>query len=313
MIKEELYFDSRDNESKIHAIKWIPQEKPVCILQIVHGMAEYVDRYHAFAEFLAQQNILVVGEDHLGHGKSIGNYPKGYFCRRDPATVVVRDIHRLKKMIQEEYPGIPYFIFGHSMGSLITRNYISRYGMGIDGVIISATAMTPKSLLKVSGVLIKVLNFLQGPKHTSKFLDKMAFGNYCQKIENPVSEFDWLSKDSSQVEKYNEDPLCGFILTINGFKTLRELNMRLYDQENLNKIPKNLPVLFLYGSDDPVGDYGKAVKEVYDSYVQIGIENVMIKCYENDRHEILNETDKEMVMRDIYQWLEDECQAGGRL
>lgn len=301
--KEEFYFCSRDNESQIHAVKWIPDHKPVCIVQIVHGMAEFVERYNLFAEFLAEKDILVVGEDHLGHGKSIGKNPPGYFCRRDPATVVVRDVHRLKKMIQEDYPGIPYFIFGHSMGSLITRDYLSRYGTGIDGAIISATAMTPKATLDVSGILIQVLGFIQGAKHASKFLDKMAFGSYCKKIDNPVSSFDWISKDTTEVEKYNENPLCGFIFTVNGFKMLRELNLRLYSKENLDKIPRDLPIHFVYGSEDPVGGYGKFVNEVYDSYMAMGMKNVTIKCYEGDRHELLNEIDKEAVMHDLYEWI----------
>lgn len=305
MKKEEFYFDSRDNESKIHAVKWIPDEKPVCILQIVHGMAEYVERYEEFAEFLVQHNILVVGEDHLGHGGSIGNNPKGYFCRRDPATVVVRDVHRLKKLTQEEYPGIPYFIMGHSMGSLITRNYISRYGSGINGAIISATAMTPKALLIFSGAIMRILAFFQGTKHPSKFLDKLGFGSYLKQIDNPVSSFDWISKDEKEVEKYNASPLCGFLFTINGFFTLRELNLRLYAKDCLTNIPDALPISFVYGSEDPVGEYGAAVKRVYDSYLARGMKKVSIKCYEGDRHELLNETDRETVMNDIYGWLMD--------
>ena len=302
MRKEELYFESRDNESRIFAVKWIPDQTPICIVQIIHGMAEFIERYEPFAEFLAQRGILVTGEDHLGHGKSIAGNPPGYFCRRDPATVVVRDVHRLKKLVQEEYPGIPYIIFGHSMGSLIARNYISRYGTGIDGVVISATAMNPKASLNALGVLCRFLSFLQGPKHISRFLDKVAFGSYCKRIENPVSSFDWLSRDTTEVEKYNENPLCGFIFTINGFRTLKELNANLYKKENLDKIPRELPVHFIYGSEDPVGNYGKAVKEVYDSYIAMGMTNVSIQCYEGDRHELLNEINRETVMQNLYNW-----------
>ncbi|NTV79449.1 MAG: alpha/beta hydrolase [Clostridiales bacterium] len=139
--KEELFYSSRDNRTNIHAIKWIPQtQSPIAILQIVHGMAEHIECYDYFARYMAKKGILVVGEDHLGHGGSIGSDGmSGYFCKDDPATVVVRDVHRLKKMIQEEYPGVPYVILGHSMGSFILRNYLCRYGTGIQAAVITVT------------------------------------------------------------------------------------------------------------------------------------------------------------------------------
>lgn len=126
MIKEEFYFDSRDGENRIHAVRYTPDDGNVRgIVQIVHGMAEYVERYENLAEFLTKRGILVTGEDHLGHGKSVsegGSF--GYFCEQDPATVVVRDVHRLKKITEEQYPQVPYIILGHSMGSFIARNYL---------------------------------------------------------------------------------------------------------------------------------------------------------------------------------------------
>ena len=143
MIKEEFYFDSRDGESRIHAVRYTPDDGNVKgIVQVVHGMAEYVERYENLAEFLTARGILVTGEDHLGHGKSVaegGTY--GYFCEQDPATVVVRDVHRLKKITEESYPEVPYVILGHSMGSFITRNYLCRYGKGVDGAVIVGTGM----------------------------------------------------------------------------------------------------------------------------------------------------------------------------
>ncbi len=303
MRKEELYFDSRDNVSKIHAVKWIPDETPVSILQIVHGMAEYIERYEEFANFLVERNVLVVGEDHLGHGKSIGNNPKGYFCKRDAATVIVRDVHRLKKLIQQEYPTIPYFILGHSMGSLMARNYLFKYGNGINGAIICATCMTPKPLLILSDVLIRILTLFQGEKHESKLLNQIGFGTYLKKIENPMSNYDWISRDSKEVEKYNDNPLCGFIFTLNGFKTLKDLSLRLYDMNNLGNMPKDLPISFIYGTEDPVGNYGVSVKDVYASFIKLGMEDVTIKAYEGNRHELLNEIDRETVMMDIYKWI----------
>lgn len=308
MRKEEFYFNSRDNQTKIHAIKWIPDtEKPIAILQIIHGMAEHIERYEDFAKFLADKGVLVTAEDHLGHGKSIDEKGKcGYFCAKDPATVVVRDSHRLKKMVQEEYPGVPYFILGHSMGSFIARNYMCRYGKGIDGMIVMGTGMQSKGLLYVTKFMAAFLSVFQGPKHTSELMDKMGFGNYTKRIENPRTGNDWLSKDEKIVDAYLSDPLCGFAFTLNGFGTVAELVLRLYNKDYLAQIPKNLPVFLVSGEEDPVGEYTVGVKKTYESLKEAGLTNLKMKFYKNDRHEILNELDKESVYQDMYDWLEKE-------
>lgn len=303
--KEDFYFESRDREHKIHAVRWIPDiGKPACILQIVHGMAEYIDRYDDFARYLADRGILVVGDDHLGHGKSInsgGIY--GYFCKEDAPTVLVRDEHRLKKMMQEQYAGVPYIILGHSMGSFITRNYLLKYGTGIDGAIIVGTGMQPKPVLMSALALAAVQQMLFGADHVSNLINVMAFGAYNKRIKSPATSYDWLSRNKDNVCKYINDPMCGFTFTVNGFQTLFKLIYNLHDREKLNKMPKNLPVFFLSGADDPVGDYGRSVELVYQSYKEIGMENVQMKLYPEDRHEILNEVDKEDAYGDIYRWI----------
>lgn len=309
MVKnEELYFDSRDNKSKIYAKKWIPDiVKPVSILQIVHGMAEHIDRYDEFATYMAERGILVVGDDHLGHGKTAAanNGVKGYFCEQDPATVLVRDEHRLKKTIQSQYPGVPYFLLGHSMGSFIARNYLCKYGSGIDGAIIMGTGMQPLALLRVSGVLAGIQKLLLGGKHVSNLLNTAAFGAYLKKIENPKTPSDWLTKDADIVQKYIEDEDCGFVFTANGFGTLFTLIKRLHDKEYLVQMPKELPVFFVSGKEDPVGDYGQAVEAVYKTFTELGMQNVSCKLYNEDRHEILNELDRAQVYEDLYQWVKD--------
>lgn len=303
--REELYFDSRDNENKIHAMQWLPEkERPVCILQIIHGMAEYIERYDEFACAMAEKGILVVGEDHLGHGKSVGeNGTYGYFCERDAATVVVRDTHRLKKMIQEKYPGVPYIILGHSMGSFILRNYLCRYGTGIQAAVIVGTGMQPKAVLAMGKAVLAIQKLFCGSKHPSRLMDALSFGSYNKKIDSAKTRMDWLTKDEKIVDAYITDSLCGFTFTVNGFQTLLELVNRLYKKENLEKMPKELPILFTSGSEDPVGAYGADVKKAYQSFMDVGMKNVKIKLYDNDRHEVLNETDRETVYEDIYQWI----------
>ena len=305
IIKEEFSFGSRDGVNQIHAVKWIPEtEQPVCILQIVHGMVEHIGRYEEFAQFMAEKGILVVGDDHLGHGLSVKpGEPMGYFCKEDADTVLVRDEHRLKKMMQEKYPGAPYIILGHSMGSFILRNYLIRYGSGIDGAVIMGTGMQPKHMVIFGWLLATVTSILRGPKHVCNFFDKLSFGSFNKKFNAPGDSGSWLSANPENVKAFQTDPLCGFVFTANGFQTLMRLIWNLHDTEKLNKMPKDLPVLFVSGEDDPVGDYGEGVERVFRSFEALGMEQVQLKLYPGDRHEILNEADREDVYGDVYRFI----------
>lgn len=302
--KEEFYFESRDNSSKIHAVMWIPEDKPRCIFQIIHGMAEYIERYDEFAQFLTEKGILVVGEDHLGHGKSVAQGGAlGYFCEQDAATVVVRDAHRLKKLTQEKYPGVPYCILGHSMGSFILRNYLQRYGSGIQAAIIMGSGMPSKASLLAGKAVAGIQKAVKGSKHPSTLLNHIAFGGCNRKIADRKTVMDWLSRDEAVVNSYNEDQLCGFTFTVNGFFTLFELAWRMYAKEGLAAMPKELPILFLSGTADPIGNYGKGVKSACLSFIHAGMTHVQMKLYDGARHEILNETNRQQVYDDLYQWL----------
>lgn len=302
--KEEFTFDSRDGSTKLHAVRWTPSGKVICILQIVHGMAEYVERYEAFAEYLGERGILVTGDDHLGHGKSVGEAGTyGYFCEQDPATVVVRDVHRLKKLTQEEYPGVPYVILGHSMGSFILRNYLFRYGSGIQGAIVCGTGSQPPALVKVCKAAAAIQGVLFGQKHVARFIDKMAFGSYNKRIPDARTAFDWLCTDPDVVDAYLKDPMCGFTFTVNGFRTLFSLLDRLNQEENLWAMPGELPVHFIAGDMDPVGNYGAGVRKAYEDFLKAGMEHVSIKLYAGGRHELLNEKNRQQVYEDIYPWI----------
>jgi len=309
MNKEEFYFDSRDGKTSLHGVRYSPEDPGAvrCVIQVVHGMAEYVERYEEFAEFLTGQGCVVTGEDHLGHGKSVdraagGKY--GYFCGQDPASVVVRDVHRLKKMTQECYPSVPYVILGHSMGSFITRNYLFQYGKGVSAAVIMGTGMQTPVTLHMAKAAVRFQKLFCGADHTSKLIDKLAFGGYNKRVENPRTTVDWLSRDVARVDQYRADPMCGFVFTVNGFDTLFELISRLYKKENLACIPKDLPVFMISGTADPVGGYGEGVRRAYASLVDAGLEKVELKLYEGGRHELLNETNRREIMEDIFGWVE---------
>ena len=305
MKKEELYFESRDGKTQIHAIRYTPDDGEIKgVFQIIHGMSEHFSRYEDIAEFLTSKGFVVTGDDHLGHGGSVGEDGlKGYFCDQDPATVVVRDVHRLKKMTQELYPGKPYFIMGHSMGSFIARNYIMRYGTGIQGAVIMGTGNQSKGLINVSKFIAGFQKLFFGDKHPALFINNIAFGGYNKRIENPKTPFDWLSVNEENVQRYIEDPDCGFLFTVNGFRTLFELIDRLLSKKNLEKVPAGLPLLFVSGAEDPVGDYGKGVTAAKDALSAAGVMDIEMKLYPGLRHEILNEKERDEVKEDIYNWL----------
>ncbi len=303
--KEELTYKSRDRETMLHAIRWIPEGEPIAILQIIHGMQEYVDRFDEFANFLAEKGILVIGNDHLGHGKSVGERGTyGYFCKDDPATVLVRDAHRLKKMTQEDYPGIPCFILGHSFGSFIAREYITRYGTGIKGAIIQGTAFLSNGTVNSMAGLVNFLTFFMGEKSRSTTVNNMAFKGYLRRIQNPRTKFDWLSHNEQSIDKYIADPACNFVFTLNGFRTMAELLKRVQDVSKMEDIPKDLPVLITGGKEDPVGSYGEDLQRLYSIYKnELQLKNVELKIYDGMRHELQQEIGREVVFEDQYQWI----------
>lgn len=302
--KEEFTFDSRDGKTKIHAVRWVPEGKIVCILQIVHGMSEYIERYEALAQYFTERGILVTGEDHLGHGKSISEQGMpGYFCEQDPATVMVRDVHRLKKMTQEEYPGIPYVLLGHSMGSFITRNYLLRYGTGIQGAVICGTGYHSNATLRLCKLLVAIQGVFLGQRHVAKLLDRLVFGSYNKRIEVPRTQWDWLCRDEAVVDAYLRDSNCGFTFTVNGFQTLFELMLRQNREVELLQMPKRLPVLFIAGDGDPVGEYGEGVKKSAEMFEKAGMERVTLRLYPGGRHELLNETNRLQVYEELIPWL----------
>lgn len=311
MKKEEFYYDSRDNRSRIHAVRYIPEDQePICVVQIAHGMAEYFERYEEFARFLTDRGCIVAGNDHLGHGKSVGEDKLyGYFCEQDPATVVVRDVHRLKKMTQQEYPGLPYVIIGHSMGSFILRNYLTMYGTGITGAVIMGTGYRTVSSMRMLKFLIQIQKLFLGARHVSRFCDKVSFGSYNRRIPDARTEFDWLCKDEESVRRYMEDPLCGNIFTLNGFQTLTELILRANDPKRLQKIPAELPLMVISGDADPLGEYGKGIPKVCDALRSAGVRDVEMHLCETGRHELLNEPERAQIMEEIFDWIRRHCLA----
>ena len=305
MTREEFFYDSRDGISKVRAMLWIPDGEIKAIFQIIHGMAEHIERYDDFASYMAENGFLVAANDHIGHGKScVDAGKKGYFCKDDSVTVVVRDVHRLKKKIQERFSGKKYIILGHSMGSLMLRNYLFKYGKGIDGAVIMGTASQPSFVTVGGKLLIKIMAAFKGWEYRSKLADSLVMGKPNAKIENKRTDFDWLTREDEIVDRYIADQDCGFLFTLNGYYTVVDAVSKLNSKKSINGIPKELPMFVVSGEEDPVGGYGIGVRRAYDQYRAAGMKNISMKLYKGARHEILNETNRDEVYKDILDFAE---------
>ena len=305
MIKEEFIFPSSDGVTTIRAVRYIPEKEVKAVLQISHGMVEFIDRYDNFAKYLTEKGILVTGNDHLGHGGSVTSEDNwGYFHEEEGYKKVLEDLHTVTKITKEKYPNKPYFLLGHSMGSFYARRYLFTYGEELDGAIIMGTAWQEKITVKSGKLLCKIIGAFKGSKYRSKFINNMALGPYNKRWEPSKTHNDWLTKDENIVNWYSNEPKCSFIFTLNGFYNLFSVLDDVCDKNNISKIRKELPIFFMAGQDDPVGNYGEGVKKTYNTFKEVGIKNVSIKLYPNDRHEILNETDKEVVYEDLYNFID---------
>ena len=293
---------------QIHYCRWTPQGKPKAVLQIVHGIAEFVERYDDFANYLTEQGFLVVAEDHMGHGKSInGDGIQGYF--HGGWFTAVEDTCQLLRQTKTEFPDIPYVLFGHSMGSFMTRTILCKYpDLGMDAAVICGTGWQPAFALPA---LIKVVQQIckkTGETKPNEKLQKLIFGGYNNRVEHRRTDFDWLTRDGAIVDAYIAHPLCGFTASCG---LLRDMMQGIYyveQPQNLAKMPKDLPVYFIAGQEDPVGSYGKGVRQAADAFTGAGMQNVSVKLYPLCRHEILNEINRAEVYRDVLNWIRENIE-----
>lgn len=308
MAREEQFgFLSKDGRTTIHAVKWVPESGMYkAILQISHGMVEYIERYRSFAEYMTEQGYLVVGHDHLGHGASITSEEEwGFFQEEDPSGTLIEDMHQLRTMIQAENPGVPYFMAAHSMGSYLLRKYLTIYPEQVKGAVLIGTGCEPDGTMKFGLFVCKLLAKLRGNHHRSRFLQSASYSKPYKKFDVYGKDHakSWLTKDVEIVKSYYADPRCSFVFTVNGYRGLMEAVLYDNQMENVKKTPRSLPLFFVSGEEDPVGNLGEGVKKVYSMYEEAGLTDITYKLYENDRHEILNETDKDQVYADIAAWL----------
>ncbi len=301
--KEQGTFPSSNGKDNIAYYIYRPASEPKAVLQIVHGMCEYAGRYEDLISFLCSDGIMVICHDHLGHGASAASPEElGFFADERGWQYLIKDTVHVSKMIRSKDRKIPFYILGHSMGSLVVRAALAKYDFLYSGSIIMGTLNT-KVGTDAGILLTRALCKIKGNMYRSKAVDELIFGLSNRKIEDPASEYSWLTRDDDIVSAYENDPLCNFHFTVRAYSDLLFLVSYVSDKNWAKKIDKELPILICSGTDDPIGNYGKGPQEVFDALNAEGASDIELKLYSGGRHEILNETNRTEVYEDILSWL----------
>ncbi len=305
-MRTDFWYDSQ-GAGKIHGCRWTPEGEVRAVLQIIHGIAEYIERYDDFARFLNDRGILVVAEDHMGHGQSVnGDGIQGYF--HGGWFTAVADSYHLLEGTRKEFPDVPYILFGHSMGSFMTRTILCKYpNSGIAAAVICGTGWQPAALLPAVIKMVDAVCQKSGETEPNEKLQNLVFGTYNKRVEHPRTPFDWLTRDKAQVDAYIANPKCGFTASAGLLREMMRGILYIEQPKSLAAMRKDLPVFFIAGGDDPVGSYGKGVKKSAEAFKKAGMQDVSLRIYPLGRHEILNEINKAEVYEDVYQWVSSKC------
>ena len=301
-------FLSSDGETAIAYYVYTPEDTPRAVLQISHGMCEFIERYEDFAAFLCEHGIVVCGNDHKGHGASAASAEDyGYFGDKG-IQVLTNDLDELRKIMRKRYRSLPFILMGHSMGSFISRDYMARYGNNVDGVILSGTAGKHKQI-GLAIALSGMIRFFRGKRYRSSLIEKLASGKYNVRFAEEKDKYSWLTKDQAIRDIYRKDERCTFTFTVEAYHDMFELLKDINTDAWAQSVPKGLPVFLIAGEEDPVGAYGEGVKEVYSLLETIELNELKMKLYPGCRHELVNETERETVYQDIVEWIDGICEG----
>lgn len=301
---QSFYFSSSDGIHQCYAQEWLPQGAPRTVVQLVHGISEHMGRYDGVARFLSSHGILVCGGDHLGHGKTAQEGERGFFADQDGWALVTEDVHRLRQLQGEKYPGVPYFLLGHSMGSFLTRTFLCRYPGEVDGAILSGTGQESAPLVAFGKLVTGLLSSLRGKQYFSPLVYQLSLGAYNNKFKPARTRSDWLSRDEAAVDAYLADPLCAFRPSCGMFRDMMGGLQYIASPRTLSKMDPATPIYIFSGDQDPVGTMGKGVKKVHSYFQKHGTKDLTLKLYPGGRHEMFNETNRQEVYQDLLDWLE---------
>ena len=303
MQKQEFNYLSSNGSTLIHCVKWVP-ENPIGVIQIVHGITEHIDRYEEFASYMVNQGYIVIGNDHLGHGKSIiTDNPKMFIGQLGSWNYLVKDINTLYEIITEEYK-LPTYLIGFSLGSFVSRHFLIDYNPFYQKAILVGTGIQPNIVLNILKLIVKGEVKKIGVENTSKFIRELSFGTYNKQIKDAKTDYDWLTSSEEEINKYINDPLVGKDTTGSLFYELLDGMVYTSKLSNIKKM-KELPILLLSGLDDPVGSKGNGVKKLENIYKKNNID-VSLKLYEGKRHDLFHETNKLEVFNDILTYIKKE-------
>ncbi len=303
-MRKENKFISKDGKTNIHYYIWYPENEVKAVIQLNHGVTEYMDNYNEFAEFLCSNDFLVIGHDQIGHGHSAETIDKlGKFSKEDSADILIDDMHTVMEKAKAEYPNVPYFLIGHSFGSFQSRIFAATYGDKLNGLVLTGTGNTKAKRVNRILKIIDHLRRIKKSDYKSKLVLAIIFGPYSARIKHPRNFHEWMCRDEKSVSDYLRNPLNNYIYTLNGFSTLLKVSLKMQEEEVYESTPKNLPILMLSGSEDPVGHYGGDIHEVGDKYKEHNVKDISVKIYEGARHNVLYETNKQEVMQDCLKWI----------
>lgn len=301
--REEFYVNSSDRIHMIHGYRWyVPGMEIKGVLQMVHGMQEYIERYEELAEYMALAGYFVIGHDHLGHGGSVSDPSELGYVGKHGAILWLRDIELVRKMAASCAPKAPYILLGHSMGSFLVRRYLIYHGKRVDGAVIMGTGQQPWMLVKAGTGLACLLMLRGGSRGHSRLLNHMTCSGFAKRYPDNARTGSWLSRDPQVLVSALQDPKMNFEFTLNAFESLFQTVEEVVDPKRAAKMPKDLPLLVLSGSEDPVGDNGKGVRRFEAMLEQIGMRQVTCTLYPKNRHELIHDLDREQVMKDILDW-----------
>lgn len=308
MQREEMYYPSADGVHTIHAVLWQPAQ-PKAMVQIVHGIAEHAGRYAEYAEYLCSRGFAVAAEDHLGHGDSVAA-PDGadscFFAEKNGWQTVCSDVLTLTKTVKARFPGLPYILLGHSMGSFLARTIVLQHSREFTGLVLSGTGHQNAVTLFFGRLLGRVIRLFIGPRGKSKLINQLAFGMYNKKFAPNRTAFDWVCSDPAEVDRYIADEKCGAPASVGLFLDMLDGLQQIKDPRRLAQIRKDLPVYLYSGDADPVGGMGKGVRKVYALYKAAGLTDVTLTLYPNGRHEMHNEPNRAEVLGRAADWMEEK-------
>ena len=306
---KEFSFPSKDGAHRCHASLWTPEGDPRAVVQIVHGVAEYAGRYDAFARWLAERGFAVCGGDHLGHGKTVDDGKYGYFGKKDGWMLVTADVRQLRVLMGAKFPGVPYFLLGHSMGSFLARTYLCEYPGTVDGCILSGTGQEKPALVAAGKAVASAICAVKGPETVSPLINKLSLGAYNDQFKPTRTTADWICRDEAVVDAYLKDPFCTFMPTAGMFRDMMGGLQYISSEKALSRMDPRTPIYLFSGDRDPVGSNGEGVKKVYGFFQDHGTADLTMKLYPGGRHEMLNEINKGEVYADVLAWLEKHISA----